>query len=844
MSIPLANNSNESIEVIGSNAVDLSSFVQISSLNSSLLPLFSGGNVCGWLLVGIQFGPSNAVNASSIEAALKDVWTKVAASNKGGDVGLPSLESIGVKPLPSGVFPGCVQLPIHIALSPCEVTPTDLSSNAKYTLQFRSFGSSSDSSDPSDVCAVGSQRDVNGLVEWDSADLLLSVSANGFISPVIAATLLADERVVGETSFVVPLDSYKNGFPITLTLPLRDSSWSRVGILPLSFHITKFHLQEGAVAVLESTVLRLEVCDGNIVLPPGRKCLDPFFECLVHGGTNEMPDSSRAVRTSFVSIRSGSAVDWSGSSCEIAVPPRMLGKSSGLCSLLVDCRDASVPGFPLIGKTRVALTASFFGKGQPMEQWVVLSSTGSANGTPDAGNRVKLKITLKQHSGATKSTSSLGRILMKLKTVSSSHSEEDIEFIHSATLLNTEIDEKGTFATTIARSCCFKNELKFLNDNSLVAAINVTSGKLDSDIGIDLKLSLLPAKYTTTVSTISVVRLGCPAPSMPIVLQNPAMQLNLQKSTGTQRSVSRLNVELAYVPFVSGKLVVEYKHIEVLEPSLITKRNIGGEDNFTGVFRFSLGDNQANFCCSSSFVINRRGGYFDATNSSGSVVSQNPTKKLSGSSRILNKFEKSSFKKKAPGAKTTGKVAEIESEAANCVSLAVDTLEISQLQSATSNVGPMLPLLVDLIQIDSESESSSIIAVGCISTAPVFYPAVVAAASSPLNGSSALYSNTQLGVHGFASPNYEMQVNLFDPVSRKCIAVVSATIKFVAELIPPSVVAMIDSSLSSKSKADLKGVADQASLELSLKGSFLAADTDKSGTVSSKEVQDWDLHVH
>jgi hypothetical protein len=147
--------------------------------------------------------------------------------------------------------------------------------------------------------------------------------------------------------------------------------------------------------------------------------------------------------------------------------------------------------------------------------------------------------------------------------------------------------------------------------------------------------------------------------------------------------------------------------------------------------------------------------------------------------------------------------------------------------------------LVDLIQIDGESESSSIVAVGCISTAPVFYPAVVAAASSPLNGSSALYSNTQLGVHGFASPNYEMQVNLFDPVSRKCIAVVSATIKFVAELIPPSVVAMIDSSLSSKSKVDLKGVADQASLELSLKGSFLAADTDKSGTVSSKEVLFW-----
>ena len=854
LSVPIMNNNNtKKIVVMGSNTVDFASFVQISSLNSCLVPLFSSGNVCGWLLVGTQFGPANVVNASSIEAALKDVWTKVAATNKGGEAGLPSLESIGVKPLPAGVFPSCVQLPIHIALSHCELTATERSSTTKYTLQFRSLGSSVEDAGPSDVCATGRQRDVSGAVEWDSSDLLLSVSVNGSISPVITVTLLADETVVGESCFVVPSDSYKNGFPISLTLPLKGSDGLRMGILPLAFHITKFQLIEETAPELESIVVRLEVCDGNIVLPPGRKCLDPFFECCVSddpiGNGAQVQGGSRPVRTSFVPIRVGSAVDWSGASCKIPIPPRMLAKSSGLCSLLVDCRDASVPGFPLIGKTRVALTAAFFGKGQSIEQWVVLNNAGSSSETPDSGNRVKLRITPEQRCKATQSMNSVGSVLMKLRNIHTLRGEDEIETIQWAKIskstgsLSSSQDERDIIDKALAKSSFFKNELQFLNDDFLLAAINVSSGKLDSDIGIDLRMAITPAKFTTTVSTISVLRLGCPSPSGPVILQNPTMELNLQKSKGTQRGVSRLNLELAYVPFVSGKLVVDYKHMEVLEPSFIAKRNVGVEDNFTGVLRFALAEDGANFCCSSPFVMNRKGGYFDATNGNGSIASQNPTKKLSGSSRILSKFEKTSSKKKPPGTRTVGKAAEVYSEATSCVSLAVDTFEISQSQSAASGVGPMMPLLVDLIQFDSESESSSIIAVGYISTAPVFYPAVIAAASSPLNGSSALISNPELGIHGFASPNYETQVNLFDPSTRKCVAVVSATIKFVAEHIPPSVVTAIDSALVPKSKMDLKGFTDQASLELSLKGTFLAADTDKSGTVSSKEVRPYVWYI-
>ena len=796
-------------------------------------------------MAGIQFQSTSSASTSAMEISLKDMWNRISASGEGDVHSLPSLESIGVKTAPSGVYPGCIQLPVHVSLEHCDLSVKDATTSSdRFTLQFKSLGSSPSISELATVSVSGHQKDMIGQVNWESQDLLLSASGKDFISPIISITMLVNDAVVGDADFIVPLNPCKNGVPVKLFLPMKNSESIRIALLPISLQVTAFNSisnspTKEADTVDQSVLIRVEFCDGNILIPSNRKSIDPFFECQIVAGSSAnspQPENYSPVRTAFLPVRAGAAINWNNIACSISIPPQQLATTAGMYSLLVECKDASILGYPTIGKARIALTGAFLSKTKPLEQWVVLSSP---SGRTSAENRIMIRLVPQLLSADGLEDNGMGVVLFKLNSITSSHSGDDSETLQSAKLtvpavtspIEKSSAEKAIFATVVASTSCLRNELKLLNDAALLAALNVTSGNPSSEITIDLKTSTTSTMYSGSLQTATILRMGPPTPDL--VLQNNNLELNLQKVKGTQRNVSRLNMELAYVPFVSGKLLIDYKKIDILEPSAIAKGSADGEDTFKGVLRFTLTDRPANFICSDQFAMSRTGGYFNSLSSNESLASQSQSKKISSSSRILNKFDKSSAaKSRAPGVKSSLKSGG-EAVTTSIVTILVDTFEAFRIETSSknSNNGPLMPLLVDLIQIDPDTQTGNNVAAGYVSTASVFYPAVRAAASSSLTMLDAKSKQ-----EGFSSPYYETQINLYDSLSRKCIAVVSVNIRFLAEAIPRSTLTTIQNSLAVIAEADAKALAKQANLELALKHAFLSADTDNSGTVSSDEV--------
>jgi len=314
------------------------------------------------------------------------------------------------------------------------------------------------------------------------------------------------------------------------------------------------------------------------------------------------------------------------------------------------------------------------------------------------------------------------------------------------------------------------------------------------------------------------------------LLTNPILELNLVKMKGTQRKSSILRTEMSFVPFLTGKLILEYDQLEIMEPGAIAKQSHGGEDSFNGIIRFVLADDLSNFQFSDPFTISRKGGKIDPVGSDTvSVASTGKMPKMSGSSRILSKFDKPSSRFSAPPGKKS-----LSSQATtNKVSLPINTLQFMNAINTHSvaSRGPLLPLMVEFMQMnEGDLGVTNRVAVGYISTAAVYFPAVRTAASS------SLYTSMNDSSSGFASPTYSVQVNLMNTQNRKCVAILNVNMKFIVDEIDVSTIEMIEKSIDDGSGGN---ISEPLKMELELKKSFLAADTDKSGQVTSQEVKMW-----
>jgi Ca2+-binding EF-hand superfamily protein len=175
------------------------------------------------------------------------------------------------------------------------------------------------------------------------------------------------------------------------------------------------------------------------------------------------------------------------------------------------------------------------------------------------------------------------------------------------------------------------------------------------------------------------------------------------------------------------------------------------------------------------------------------------------------------------------------------MALPVDTLQLAEGSNSCATVE------LSLIDLDAKDDGGKgyVLGSGSVRTASLYYQAVRAAASSCLPTKNAQgIANGTVG----ASPPLPSQVDIVDKTLNRTFATVLCSVQFVATSIPPKVLHGIqsvgDNSSNSNSNSNKTAATDividdfgrKSQIELSLKDAFLAADTDKSGSVSSQEL--------
>lgn len=726
--------------------------------------------------------------------------------------------------------------------------------------------------DSTAVETSGRQKDAMGRVDWESDNLMLSIIAKDGVSPIVQVSVTADDLSAAEGNFHVPMDLCKRGLPSQLALPLRDGSGGRWGVVTVSLQITTVSVdasktetetEKGVKSPPPVHQVKVEVTDGNIAVPSGQKRVEPFFDVALSSEVEGDKAKETMGRTAFNPIVSGAPITWKGVDCILAVPEYLLNRSEKMSSVLLTCTDCSTSQLLEIGTARVALPSTFFSKSSPVEQWVPLKPADLARGKTNKENMVKVKITPLHSSQERATPAGLGAILVRLGRVGHSQlgeEEEPLQFAkvsvkgRKAQQQSFDVDQNPAsedgegggggggdvlFASCSALQTDFGSALQIFNDKSLVSAVAIPGGRPACQLSIELKTMTTGTSYSASLPVNYALRSQPEARGSAALryLQTPSLEVALTKSKGTQRHTSRLGLDMSFVPYVRGRVLLQHNHLEVLEPSALIKSLTAAEDSFRGVLRFTVVDAAGVFLFSKPFEMARKGGYFTKKVSSNASLSSSVSRRMSGASRILNKFDKPK-KAALPGERKGSGVQGRESnndkgdDDDNLVSLALDTVKALEnvMAGGCRLHGPLLPITIDLLQIETspEEEKSHLVATGYISIASAIFPAVKAASSSSLHASSPSPSAV------FASPSYTFQTNLFDPQTRKCVAVLSGDVKFVLNALSPDVIALIDRALGNAIEKGNAG--HDASLEMSLKQSFIEADADKSGQISSEEV--------
>jgi hypothetical protein len=170
---------------------------------------------------------------------------------------------------------------------------------------------------------------------------------------------------------------------------------------------------------------------------------------------------------------------------------------------------------------------------------------------------------------------------------------------------------------------------------------------------------------------------------------------------------------------------------------------------------------------------------------------------------------------------------------ANIVAIPVNTL----LETLRTDNGCSFELQVYLLDLES-TDSSYCVGVGSIQTASLYYLAMRCAASSSMPSSSSspqLNESVSVGL----SPWLQAEVKFMDPIIKQVVAVASLSLQYAFDGVCDPVVAMLNKATGKT----LQDAESKARTELGLKQTFMLADADKSGNVSQSEVLDTAVYM-
>jgi hypothetical protein len=366
--------------------------------------------------------------------------------------------------------------------------------------------------------------------------------------------------------------------------------------------------------------------------------------------------------------------------------------------------------------------------------------------------------------------------------------------------------EELVFSQMSAHPATYVNEMSIFNQDNLVGSLPVSGGF--GDVRMSVKTFTTNTAYTASFPIMAATTKCVEGAELPPI---PVLNLNLSRdrpaglSDPARPQKARLEPQLklaaVYVPYVTGRLVLHCSKVELVVPpaeDVPRAAVLRSLDNPLAV-RYLLGNNSARFMFSAPFVPD--GG--------------SPGKPLSGPPSL--------------------------SESPNVTLMEVDTFDVISTAIRRGENMTMLPLFVSLLEqwdlLDPAVErrgQQACVGVGYIPTAVCYYQALRAAASSPMEAAepaSGAASGTT-GAAKAASPWLSAVVDLFDPKTKLKVAVMHLNVQFLMTGVPDHVLRLLGSTVS-KSLSD---PAAKARTELGLKQSFLLADTDKSGAVSSEEL--------
>jgi hypothetical protein len=847
------------------------------------------GDIAGWLLVGLRFLPSSPAleiksDLEALQAAMLAQWAALAAfptqyclgvsSNPDADTGatLRALQGNPAKLCTNNVHIALASLQfasqrfVADTFSGCEV--------GAVTCVIRAGG------DP--TCSAQIMGHIQGdRVAWYRADAVVKVLRESSVSMVLSVQLfkgeydaaLGDcEDAIAEAIIPVSREQLDKGLPFNFLLPLRDKRGERAASLTMSVQLTT--LGGDAEAALADTAgsalltsatgqvpsvassyvpLRVEFCEGNIADSEQDERVEPFFECsLLLPEQEELPANASyttKARTGF--LRMTDKLESWGLDCLVHVPPASVASmllasstlltasrtrpgfdsaqlSTGACILGVVCRDASKQGCPEIGWARIALPRQLILQGKAVEQWVTLSPPNTASGTTQRvhsggatggkHSRMRIKVSVDHNNyDAAYAPFGVGAVLLRAVGVHDFRSGMNDSLVQArlsayswprgVPVDPSELREEQLFAQLSAHPAAYINEMAIFNQDSLVAALPVPGGF--GDVRLNVKTFTTNTAYSTSFPIMAATTKCAAGAELPAI---PVLSLNLSRERSPELSKTdpnrpqrarlepQLQVGAAYVPYVTGKLVLHCTGIELLATSSesVPRAAVLRSGDSPLALRYLLGNNSSKFMFSRPFA-------------AGSGPSS------AGAARSLG------------GPPTLA-------ESPNITFLEVDTFEVISTSIRRGEHMSMMPLFVSLLEqwdlLDPVVErrgQQSCVGVGYVPTAVCYYQAMRAAASAPMEARAD--SSSVVGSPA-ASPWLASIVDIFDPSTKLKVAVLHLNIQFVMTGVPEHVLRLLGSTVC----RSLSDPSAKARVELGLKQSFVLADADRSGAVSSEEL--------
>lgn len=929
--------------LIGSSAFDVSSLLVYadSPLVRCLLPVTRAGvnpsftvlnrpDVCGWLLVGLQFRATSAggdlkADMDLAESAMQAQWMALSAFSTQYCLGLSTNADANagaaIKALqanPQKLQKGS----LHVALSALQFAAQTGSSNVQAEWE---------DADVTCLVKVGSDPDCsvqipgaiqNDQVLWFKPDAVIKFTREASTSVCLYVYLIrgggadaamdttdtAGANVVATATLTLSQEQLQKGLPINFSVPLRDPSGERSATLGMCVQLTTMGGdsadQQGqqqfggdgntsnfasatsgmGTNALSPVPLRVEFCEGNIADSDDQ--MEPFFECSLLLPENEEllagPNYSTKARTGF--LRLSDNLEYWGLDCTLHVPPASVASigtatatmlatnrslagtnsanlNSGACIMGVVCRDASKQGCPEIGWARVALPRQLVLQGKLIEQWITLtppslSSSPGASSAPTLGSgskhsRMKLRVTVDYKDyDAAYSPFGLGAVMFRIIGVHDARAGVNDDLVSARVSSYSwpdgvptdvmELKEDNMFAQLNAHPAAYINEMSIFNEENLVGSLPVSGGF--GEVKLNVKTFTTNTSYVTSFPIMATTTKATESSEMPPI---PLLNLNLSRERtvemiskdGTVRAPRarlepQLQLSAAYVPYVTGKLVLHCTDVTLVTPpaETVPVGTVLKKVASPLAIRYLLGNNSSKFMFSRPFELSTT-----AATSTGGL-----SKPLQGPP-ALNQVNNVTF-------------------------MDVNTFEIISNSIRRGENFSMLPLFVSLLEqwdlLDpavGKRGQQSCIGVGYVSTAALYYQALRVAASTPMKpataqassnasraGTATNFTSAAAGAGGGAtaaplvpsstevavSPWLVSKIDIYDPKSKLKVAEISLNIQFIMNSLPDHVARLLSNTVCK----DLVDASAKAHIELGLKQSFVLADSGKTGAVSFEEL--------